>query len=64
VTSSGVPGDDAAVHLFTTAGQSATALSRTSFAALGLKERQHLQEWVIAHPSVMGDDLCGRGARA
>jgi len=45
------------VHLFTTAGQSATALTRTSFAALGFKERQHLQEWVIAHPSVMGDDL-------
>lgn len=45
------------MHLFTTAGQSATPLSRLSLTALGLRERQHLQEWVIAHPSVMGDDL-------
>ena len=45
------------MQLFTTSGTSATALNKTSLAALGLKERQHLQEWVIAHPSVMGDDL-------
>lgn len=45
------------MHLFQTLGGSATALSKTTLAALGLMERQHLQEWVIENPSVMGDDL-------
>jgi hypothetical protein len=40
--------DDARMHLFKASGECATALSKTSFAALGLRERQHLQEWVIA----------------
>lgn len=45
------------MHLFQTDAGSATALRKTILAALGLRERQHLQEWVIANPSVMGKDL-------
>lgn len=45
------------MQLFHTTGSSATALSKTTFAALGLRERDHLQEWVIANPAVLGDDL-------
>ena len=33
------------------------SLTPTTFAELGFKERQHLQEWIAADPSVLGEDL-------
>lgn len=44
-------------HLFTVDGQKATPISRTGLAAENLLERQHLQEWVIAHPQVLGESV-------
>ncbi|WDO07082.1 MGMT family protein [Streptomyces murinus] len=44
-------------HLFTVDGGSATPVSLTTLAAEGLLERQHLQEWVIAHPQVLGESV-------
>ncbi|MEU7045947.1 hypothetical protein AB0A77_33485 [Streptomyces varsoviensis] len=44
-------------HLFTVAGRSATPISPTELAAEGLLERQHLQEWVIANPQVLGKSV-------
>ncbi|WP_263167235.1 MGMT family protein [Streptomyces sp. SCSIO ZS0520] len=44
-------------HLFTVDGQRATPISRTGMAAENLLERQHLQEWVIAHPQVLGESV-------
>ena len=45
------------MQLFEGAHGVATALVKTTLAAMGLRERQHLQEWVISNPVVMGDDL-------
>ncbi|MFI9052197.1 DNA-binding protein [Streptomyces sp. NPDC053427] len=42
-------------HLFTVDGSSATPVPATALAAEGLLERQHLQEWVIEHPAVLGE---------
>jgi alkylated DNA nucleotide flippase Atl1 len=42
-------------HLFTVSGTKATPVARTWLASEGLRERQDLQEWVIAHPEVLGD---------
>lgn len=44
-------------HLFAVAGRSATPISPTGLAAEGLLERQHLQEWVINNPQVLGDSV-------
>lgn len=44
-------------HLFTVTGETATPVSRTGLAAESLLERQHLQEWVIAHPQVLGESV-------
>ncbi|MET9883297.1 DNA-binding protein [Streptomyces sp. NPDC006430] len=44
-------------HLFTVDGGSATPVSSTALAAEGLLERQHLQEWVIANPQVLGESV-------
>ncbi|MFJ1715231.1 DNA-binding protein [Streptomyces sp. NPDC088260] len=44
-------------HLFTVMGEAATPIARTGLAAEGLLERQHLQEWVIAHPQVLGESV-------
>ncbi|MFD3676072.1 hypothetical protein [Streptomyces sp. NPDC058613] len=44
-------------HLFTVDGGSATPVSPTTLAAEGMLERQHLQEWVIAHPQVLGESV-------
>ena len=49
--------DDSSVQLFEGAHGVATALIKTTLAALGLRERQHLQEWVISNLVVMGDNL-------
>lgn len=43
--------------LFHVSGSSATAGQRISLAEAGLKEREHLQEWVLANPSILGDDV-------
>ncbi|MFD6915387.1 DNA-binding protein [Streptomyces virginiae] len=44
-------------HLFTVEGASAAPVAPTALAAEGLLERQHLQEWVIAHPQVLGESV-------
>ncbi|MFD5640180.1 DNA-binding protein [Streptomyces anulatus] len=44
-------------HLFTVVGRTATPISRTGLAAESLLERQHLQEWVITHPQVLGESV-------
>ena len=33
------------------------ALTEVDFADLGLRERKNIQEWIAAHPSILGDDL-------
>jgi alkylated DNA nucleotide flippase Atl1 len=38
-------------------GSSATPAIQVSLAEAGLKERQDLQEWVVAHPEVIGRDV-------
>jgi hypothetical protein len=38
-------------------GSTATPLARVSLAEAGLKEREDLQEWVVAHPEVIGDGV-------
>jgi len=43
--------------VFTVTGASAVAATPISLADAGLKERQHLQEWVIAHPQVLGPSV-------
>jgi hypothetical protein len=45
------------MQLFQPTDRVATALVKTTLSALGLRERQHLQEWVISNPIVMGEDL-------
>lgn len=43
--------------VFTVAGASATAAVPIGLSQAGLRERQHLQEWVIAHPEVLGPSV-------
>jgi hypothetical protein len=40
--------------VFTVAGASAAPAAEISLAEAGLTERQHLQEWVLAHPQILG----------
>jgi hypothetical protein len=40
--------------VFAVDGSEATAARPISFADAGLKEREHLQEWVIQHPEILG----------
>jgi len=44
-------------QVFTVAGAVATQVSRVDLATLGLTERAHLQQWVIAHPELLGPDV-------
>jgi hypothetical protein len=44
-------------HLFAFAGRLATLISPTGLAAEELLERQHLQEWVIGNPQVLGESV-------
>lgn len=41
-------------QVFTVHGVVATPAQKVTLADSGLKERQHLQEWVLTHPSVLG----------
>ena len=45
-------------HVFATTGPKATPAVPVTLAEAGIKERTDLQEWVIAHPEVIGDDVC------
>jgi alkylated DNA nucleotide flippase Atl1 len=44
-------------QLYTVEGAKATPAERVSLTEAGLLERQHLQEWVIAHPEILGEDV-------
>jgi alkylated DNA nucleotide flippase Atl1 len=44
-------------HVFVVDGPNAVTAAPLSLSDAGLKERQDLQEWVIAHPQVLGDDV-------
>lgn len=43
--------------VFTVRGATATIAEPISLADAGLRERTHLQEWVLAHPQVLGPDV-------
>ncbi len=43
--------------MFTVHRAVATPAQKVTLADAGLKERQHLQEWVLAHPSVLGEGV-------
>lgn len=44
-------------HLFVVDGAAATAVAATGLIPEGLLEVAHLQEWVIAHPAVLGQSV-------
>jgi alkylated DNA nucleotide flippase Atl1 len=44
-------------QLYMVDGSTATPAERVSLSEAGLLERQHLQEWVIAHPEMLGEDV-------
>ena len=44
-------------QLFTISGTVATAATPINLAEAGLREREHLQEWVLANPTILGDDI-------
>lgn len=43
--------------VFAVAGSTATAAEPISLADAGLRERGHLQEWVLSHPEIIGPDV-------
>jgi hypothetical protein len=43
--------------VFTVDGATATRAAEISLSEAGLLERSHLQEWVLAHPQILGDDV-------
>lgn len=43
--------------LFTVQGSTATPAQQLTLAEAGFTERQHLQEWVIGHPEILGPDI-------
>ena len=43
--------------VFTVDGKTATPARPLTLGEAGLKEREHLQEWVIAHPAILGEDV-------
>lgn len=44
-------------HVFSIAGSRAIPLRHTELASEGFLERQHLQEWLIQNPQILGDDI-------
>jgi hypothetical protein len=44
-------------HVFTVVGASATPLVPVSLSDAGFLERSHLQEWVVAHPEILGNGV-------
>jgi hypothetical protein len=44
--------------VFTVAGATALPAQPVSLEEAGLRERSHLQEWVITHPKILGPDVC------
>ena len=44
-------------HVYTVVGRTATPATRIDLADAGLRERSDLQEWVLAHPEILGDDV-------
>ncbi|HLL66720.1 MAG TPA: hypothetical protein VK453_13430 [Micromonosporaceae bacterium] len=44
-------------HLFVVDGSAAERAKVTSLPAAKLTERYHLQEWIIAHPDILGEDV-------
>lgn len=44
-------------HVFSVTDSKATPLQPTEMAASGFWERQHLQEWVIERPEMLGEDV-------
>jgi alkylated DNA nucleotide flippase Atl1 len=44
-------------RVYTVEGSAATPATEISLADAGLKERDDLQEWVIAHPEILGPDV-------
>ena len=44
-------------HLFTVRGHVANSARPITLAEAGLREREHLQEWVLANPQLLGDDV-------
>jgi hypothetical protein len=43
--------------LFTVTGSNATPAHLVSLAEVGLRERRDLQEWVLAYPAILGEDI-------
>lgn len=44
-------------QLYSVNGATVTPAKRLSLASAGLLERQHLQEWVLSHPEILGEDV-------
>lgn len=44
-------------RLFTVSGSTASPAAPITLAEAGLRERSDLQEWVLAHPSILGPDV-------
>ena len=44
-------------RLFTVTGSQAEAAAPITLADAGLRERDDLQEWVLAHPEILGPDV-------
>jgi hypothetical protein len=43
--------------LFHVEGNVASRAERLSLADAGLREREHLQEWILANPDIIGEDI-------
>jgi len=44
-------------QLYLVDGSTATPARRISLTEAGLREREHLQEWVLTHPEILGDEV-------
>ena len=43
--------------VFSVSGSTAVSASVITLTEAGLREREHLQEWVLAHPEIIGPDV-------